>query len=464
MDIHTLRQRHPVLHYHDYDTEIEGTSLLCRWHFELEPDITFTPTLRIEHLPIENWLSLDEGVRANLIFHLGLAELPSYWKAACSPRIEIHAGTLDEGQIEWWQQLFHKGLGEFYFTNEIDFTGDDFLTIVSTADRDSSQTRHETTLQDRTLLPIGGGKDSTVALEVFKNTNETILPWALNPIPASERVVATSETGPLLSAQRRIDPTLLQLNEQGYLNGHTPFSAYLAFLTTTMSILLDTKHIAVSNESSANECNTVYRGVEINHQYSKTEPFERAFREYVQDYISTESNYYSLLRPLNELQIAGLFSQSPAYFTDFRSCNRGQKEDRWCHACSKCLFTYLMLAAFLDRETLTTEIFDRDLFEDASLVETALDLTEPSRVKPLDCVGTYAESHAAAALVLDRWSDIYDELPPVLTAIEEVLDAVVQERQERDAVIAAQRSYWDATHHVPDALIEQLKMQLKELT
>ena len=114
---------------------------------------------------------------------------------------------------------------------------------------------------------------------------------------------------------------MLQLNAEGYLNGHTPFSALLAFLTLLIGVGSGSKYIALSNESSANE--STVPGTDINHQYSKSIEFERDFRDYVSQHLSEEIQYFSFLRPLNEMQIASLFAQCEAYHPVFRSCNAG---------------------------------------------------------------------------------------------------------------------------------------------
>ncbi len=95
------------------------------------------------------------------------------------------------------------------------------------------------------------------------------------------------------------------------------------------------KYIALSNESSANE---VYvDGSEINHQYSKSTEFERDFREYCAE--SGEApEYFSLLRPWSEWQIAREFVKYPQYFGVFQSCNLGSKTNVWCGGCAKCLY------------------------------------------------------------------------------------------------------------------------------
>ena len=65
----------------------------------------------------------------NLIFHLGMAEIPTYWKTTCSPEIIIKAGGLEKSQITWWHNLLIKGMGEFFFKNKINFLKPDFVKI-----------------------------------------------------------------------------------------------------------------------------------------------------------------------------------------------------------------------------------------------------------------------------------------------------------------------------------------------
>ena len=62
----------------------------------IEPDIKFRSKVIIEGVPRLRIRSLDKKILNNLIFHLGLIEALSYWKASCSPEIEIKAGPLGE--------------------------------------------------------------------------------------------------------------------------------------------------------------------------------------------------------------------------------------------------------------------------------------------------------------------------------------------------------------------------------
>jgi len=61
----------------------------------------------------------------------------------------------------------------------------------------------------------------------------------------------------------------------------------------------------------------------INHQYSKSSEFEKKFRDYLTN-LTPSVSYFSLLRPLYELQIAKILAKLPQYHQVFKSCNVNQ--------------------------------------------------------------------------------------------------------------------------------------------
>ena len=188
---------------------------------------------------------------------------------------------------------------------------------------------------------------------------------------------------------------MLEFNKLGYLNGHTPFSALCAFAAVLTALIYGKQYIALSNEASANE--PTIHGSKVNHQYSKTFEFEKDFKYYMDHYLTPEIHYFSLLRGLSELQIAGIFSRLTEYLPVFRSCNVGSKEERWCGHCAKCLFVCIMLSAFLDDETLVS-IFHADMLNDVTLIPLFEQLTGITDDKPFECVGTREEVNTAAAV------------------------------------------------------------------
>ena len=213
--------------------------------------------------------------------------------------------------------------------------------------------------------------------------------------------------------KRIIDRRLIELNEKGFLNGHTPFSAMVAFLTYLCSYLLGKKYVALSNEDSANETNVI--GENINHQYSKTIEFENDFREYSQKYLKGNVEYFSMLRPISELQIAKLFSSLEEYHQIFKSCNVGSKTEpwRWCCDCPKCLFVYTILSPFLYKDKLIN-IFEQDLYERKDLLKIFIELCGYGETKPFECVGTYSEIRFSITKVIKDLEKEGKELPYLL--------------------------------------------------
>jgi len=200
-----------------------------------------------------------------------------------------------------------------------------------------------------------------VTLETLRAAGQRFECLLLNPTEAALAVAKQAGCDKPIIVRRTIDKRLLDLNAAGYLNGHPPFSALLAFLGVTVTALGGHRHVIVSNERSAEEATVEYLGAPINHQYSKTYEFETAFREYSRGYLSPEIEYFSLLRPLYELQIAARFARLPQYFPLFRSCNRGMATNSWCGRCPKCLFVWTVLYPFVERGQMLG-IFGSDLY------------------------------------------------------------------------------------------------------
>ena len=423
-----LRQRHPRFVYESYDLKHSDGNLNVQFHFTLEPGINFVPKITI---PSAEGID-DVGVE-NFAFHLGLIEAMSYWKAACSPELLVRAGKLTEQQISWWHNLFIHGLGELYYKNGIDFTPSDFLTIVSEGDKLSAPRTSSTSSGD--LFLVGGGKDSAVTLELLKDTKKRRGALILNPIQSALDNARTAGVEDPLVVKRTIDPTLIDLNKRGYINGHTPFSAYLAFLGVFVASLNDFESVIASNERGASEGNVTYNGIEVNHQYSKGVDFEKLFREYGKNYLASDIEYFSFLRPLYDLQISKLFSEySTEHYQTFKSCNVGQKENAWCGECAKCAFVYLSLFPFIPMDQ-TREIFGEDYFRKEKIGSFITDLVGLGDEKPFECVGTVDESRLAVALSIKRYREEGIEPPPLLMQLvqklgidEKTTVAVLQQR------------------------------------
>jgi len=405
---HQFREGFPFLGYSGFEAKIDHDGLHVNYKFNLSDKYTFNPGFFIPKKSLFINFPTSESIRnplfRNLLFQIGLIELISYWKAACPPKVIITGQKLSEVQVDWWKNVYYQGLGEFFYTNEIKTSVKEFMTISSSGETIPAQT---TDLDETVIVPVGGGKDSVVTLELL-GKSEHIRPFIMNPRGATLECVRVAGFGNegYIEVNRRLDPLLLELNSQGFLNGHTPFSAMLAFYSLLVAAISGHRHIALSNESSANE--PTIAGTDVNHQYSKSFAFESCFRDYVKKYISADFNYFSFLRPLNELQIARIFAEHVKYYPVFKSCNAGSKTDTWCCNCPKCLFAYTILSPFIPTIELV-HIFGKNLFELPHMLGYLKELTGITEIKPFECIGTVDEVNAALHLYTSKHQ--HEKLP-----------------------------------------------------
>ena len=399
-----LRKTYPVFHYDSFHYFWKEDHIEIQFQFRTQ-ELVYKPSMIVKYA---NYLSpgIKNRQLDSFIFKIGMIELISYWKATASPLVHVHPAQLSILEQNWWKKLYFKGLSEYFYQNGIETNLEEFLSF--SFDTDAPHTAQfdypHVFSSSSVIVPIGGGKDSVVTLEQLRSSRE-IIPLIINPRGATldcARVAGFDSLEQIFIIEREIDPLLLKVNAKGYLNGHTPFSAMLAFYTVLAAYLTQTRDIALSNESSANEATIV--GTEINHQYSKSLEFERDFQYYVTHFMNDCAHYYSHLRPYSELQIAQFFAQYDQYHAVFRSCNAGSKENIWCCNCSKCLFAYIILSPFIEDEKMI-RIFGEDLLDKESLVHYFDQLVGWEATKPFECVGTVEEVNQAIQMMLDSRKD-----------------------------------------------------------
>ncbi len=414
LEFDKFRSEYKEFYYNSFSLTEDGDAIFLEYDFEIPGLTSFNPKIKILKKNM-NFKSIDTVYAKNMAFNIGMIELISYWKCCCSPKIIVKCGFLDNNQINFWKKIYFYGLGELFFTNNIKTDIESFVNIECLKNDNEFNYKAIEDESDGYIVPIGGGKDSVVTLETLKINKNRDFALIINPKPVTRKCaeIAGLADNNIIEVYRSIDKRLIDLNSKGFINGHTPFSAMLAFVSYFVAYLLSKKYIALSNENSANESNVV--GEKINHQYSKSFEFECDFENYASNYLKAPVKYFSFLRPLNELQIAKIFSKHEKYHLTFKSCNVGSKEKDWiwCCNCAKCLFAYIILSPFLYKTKLVN-IFGEDLFEKESLLETFIELTGNGKTKPFDCVGTYEEVNFAISKTIENLEKSNADLPILL--------------------------------------------------
>ena len=341
----------------------------------------------------------------------------SYYKAGVPKRIVVDSGPLDAATSGLLDAVYLHGLAEFAYQNQLDLRGrigfprDGAAPPLPSGPIPAQATAPEVrdpglALPRRSLVPIGGGKDSLVSVEMLKSVQEpAVAAWIGDSALIAACAAATGL--PLLNIRRQLAPELFEYNRLGAWNGHIPVTAINSAILLCAAVLYGFDAIAFSNERSASEATLEYEGRQVNHQWSKSLEFEQRLRSYAKTHIAADLDYFSLLRPWSELAVTREFSRGTRYDAVFSSCNRNfrirgeRPADRWCGQCPKCHFVFLALAPFVAKPRLLA-IFGRNLLDDAPLAPGFDALLEYRDHKPFECVGEGRESRAAMFALSQR--------------------------------------------------------------
>ena len=328
----------------------------------------------------------------------------SYWKLACRGEVRFAGRRPNQFQAEALAQIYREGLAELAWRNGLE--GRYWPEFAANCAR-VSEGAGNIGLSPRALVPMGGGKDSLVALERVRALG---IEFETAQVGSAELIgrVAQRAGARHRVIRRTLAPELAQLNAAGALNGHVPITAINAAALVLAALLWDFDAIVFANERSADAPTLVTaEGWSVNHQFAKSLAFETLLGEWVRRYVAADLDVFSLLRPESELGICRAFASLDRYHDSFSSCNRnfhldGPRTSRWCGACPKCRFVYLALAPFMSVQRMR-EIFGRDLLDEPGQLEGFAALLELDGPRPFECVGEAAEARAAlAALAEDR--------------------------------------------------------------
>jgi hypothetical protein len=372
----------------------------------------------------------------------------SYYKTAAPPEVVCETGAPPPATARLLDALYSDGLGEFAVVNRLPHLPRPVFPQSGSArpDADPKPLR-------RVLVPIGGGKDSIVALEIVRRSGLDFALFSVRDDPAMQRTAAAAGV-PRLVAERRLPLELLRrLDADGALNGHVPITAIISCVALLTAALHGFDAVVLANERSASRGNVVYDGVEVNHQFSKSAAAEELLRAAAAE--ATDVEIFSILRPASELAIARTFASFDRYHQAFTSCNAIFRLDpelraaSWCCDCPKCRFVFLALAPFMEPAALE-RIFGKAMLDDDAQFEGFALLAAVGGAKPFECVGEEEETLAAIQLLAEdpRWRD----RPVVRRLVDEVLAG---QRADPAAVLRLSDQHW-----VPPDLMDDVRALL----
>jgi hypothetical protein len=422
----------PPFRYEGYQIDPARGLLTCRYSVG---DYRFSERVTVPGAAPERWDRADVAEASRLVFLLAGV---SYYKTAAPPVVDLGETAVTDTERAFLRAFYTDGLAEFGYRNGLDLSG---LRIegpsrpspAQAATFGSPQTGSAAGAR-RPLVPFGGGIDSIVTVEMIRARAEPALFVVSRPgdrFEAIERPAAVTGL-PVIRAEREIDPQLLRSRDLGFRNGHVPVTGIISAIAVLAAVLDGRDAVVMSNEWSASIPTLEVNGSPVNHQYSKSEAFEEAFREVLAGALGPDFAYFSALRPFSELWVARRFAALTQYHDTFRSCNRAfhidksLRLDHWCGRCDKCCFIDLILAPFVPAAELEAifgghEPLDGD---DSASPDAGAGLADKFRSllgtsptsKPFECVGEVGECRAAALLAAQRPDRAGTKLLQVLAA------------------------------------------------
>ncbi len=333
----------------------------------------------------------------------------SYYKLLAPFEINAKDIALSEKEKTFILDVYENGLGEFFARNDLKRFGKIKINALTR----SLETTKKTSLNKRILLPIGGGKDSLVSVQLLEKADLDFTPFAVNPKGPIISSVKEIGIAPIY-VKRTLDPLMIELGKKPeFYNGHVPSTAINSMIASLVALLFDYNAIALSNERSASEGNVEFDGRNANHQHSKSLDFEKMIAQILSDITGGELKYFSLLRPFSELHIASIFTKETRFDSAFSSCNTnfklsGNDGDLWCCNCPKCFFVFLILAKKMDKKRLIN-IFGKNLLDDKNNLKAYSELVGLTGHKPWECVGEILEA-AACLFALTKQKDWQNDL------------------------------------------------------
>lgn len=412
-DVHTFRypraRFNPITGTASFDYLLQGK----------EADFSFTDVWTFPSAG----KSMDAASRAAACRVLDLLYIAvglAYYTAFAPRRVVLDTVRLTPAALRWAQRLYREGLAEFAYRHDLPHV----LALELEGDTGSQTTAgNEPVGQRPPLVAVGGGKDSVVSVEALKAMRPVVFAVERKHRPLLRAVLALTGA-PHLVVRQTVDRRLSRVvTEHGGYLGHIPVTAINTLAGVVLALLEGLGPVVLSNERSASAGNLMWRGHEVNHQWSKGLEAEALLREAIASQAGVADAYFSLLGGMSELHIAKLVAEIHTYDDKMTSCNHvfwsdTRRGERWCNACAKCRFVFLALAPFMARRRLVS-IFGHDLLEDQRQIEGYRELLGLSGHRPFDCVGEVTESRVAFRLLTERpaWVDawVVRALRPELT-------------------------------------------------
>src|SRR5690606_25920963 len=213
-----------------------------------------------EHLCQQQWLSEDQRTTwltavNQAVQHVFWMAGVSYYKTQLAHDIQFQDMPPSATEAIWLTDTWQSGLAELAHRNKLPWLSHiQFTGQSKQAETTDDNPAPAIDLPGRSLVAIGGGKDSLVTIERLRAIGEDITLFQVGSSPLIAEVAEATGL-PLLSVKRQVDARLNEVNQQGAYNGHIPITAINSAVAVLTALLGGFDTVVFSNERSADSGN-----------------------------------------------------------------------------------------------------------------------------------------------------------------------------------------------------------------
>ena len=268
--------------YKSFSIDNKNESFHITYEFEISDKTIFSHVIDI---PKKNFgfRTIDSNLIKSIVFNIGMIILFDYWKLDSIKNIYIECFSLNEEQIDWWKDYclsaYHK---EIQLTSSVD----NIVSIEKVIYDDNDFSGYVVSIDNQSAC---------VTLETLNLDRQNDFCLIIDPTSSDKELayIAGFEDNNIIEVIQTYDKKLIKLNNSNK-------SQLIAFVGYFLGFLLSKKYVAVSNQSYSKS-------------FGRSLDFENRFRIYADKYLPTPIEYFSYLRPLNNLQVLCTYAKLQKY-------------------------------------------------------------------------------------------------------------------------------------------------------
>ena len=274
--------------YKSFNIDSTNGAFHISYEYEIPGQVTFKHYIDIPKKEFK-FRPTNSNLIQCLVFNIGMIVMFDYWILDSTHNINIECCSLDDNQINWWKEYC---LSAFNKEIELSCDKDKHIPIEKIIYDDNDFSGYVVSIDNQSAC---------VTLETLNLDRESDFCLIINPTSTSKVLASISgfNDNNIIEVTQIYDEKLIKKNNHNE-------SQLIAFVGYFLSFLLSKKYVAVSNQSYSKT-------------FGRSLDFENRFRTYADKYLPTPIEYFSYLRPLNNLQVLCTFAKLQKYHPLYNS-------------------------------------------------------------------------------------------------------------------------------------------------